>query len=186
MRVLNRIPAYAAACAALFLPSISQAGTPTPSIPVDIVVRPADAVAAAATAVPTLSQNLLIALGLLLAVIALRTLQRQQGAKKLLGLVILGSGMAIGGAGIERTIASGTSIPNGDICTAGGKVPYFAQFENQIFSNFCPNDMVITNYEMAPNQFCSDLDVSSSGCPVGTVLAATSGSCTPLPICEDD
>ena len=62
-----------------------------------VTIGPVDA---ASVAVPTMSSSLMIGLGLLLAIIALRALKQYGGAAKVLCLAIFGGGLVVGGIGI--------------------------------------------------------------------------------------
>ncbi|TGD74877.1 hypothetical protein E4634_06705 [Mangrovimicrobium sediminis] len=90
----------------LAMPSIVFAGSAAPMV----VVGPVATAGAGATAVPTMSASLMIALGLLLAVVALRFLRQKGVAQKMLSLVVLGSGVAIGGLGVQETRATSVTV----------------------------------------------------------------------------
>ena len=136
--------------------------------------------------VPTLSGNLQIALGLLLAVIAFRMLKNQRGAQKLFSLLVLGGGLVISGIGVDRTLA--VVDPNlvpaaGAVCTQAGPLPY-NPFEDSTLENQCANAIEIKSI-IAPE--CADFDTESANCKVGQVLTATGpgSSCAYLPKCND-
>jgi hypothetical protein len=78
------------------------------------------AVDPAAAAVPTMSSSLMIGLGLLLAIIALRALKQYGGTAKLLCLITFGGGLAVGGIGVERSLATQSSTSFlGNVCEGG-------------------------------------------------------------------
>jgi hypothetical protein len=91
------------ASALLALPSLVQAGTATTG---SFTFTPGAAAASTATAVPALSDALLVALGLLLVVIAIRTLKANRGYQKFLSIAVLAGGLVIGGLGAETSIAT--------------------------------------------------------------------------------
>jgi hypothetical protein len=113
----------------------------------------------AATSVPVLSDALLVTLGLLLVVIAIRTLKGNRGYQKLLSVAVLAGGVLIGGLGAERTIANGGELfitgQNGLSC----QEPSGADF----------------------NPYSGGTSKVKNGCNVpGTVKATVSGGCLPL------
>jgi len=109
----NRYGMIKATTATLFglLPSLAFAGSPT------VTLGPF--AGASVTPVPALSDGLLIALGVVLAVVALRTIRQKLVYQKVLSVVLLGCGLVIGGMGVERTVATTTTpiLPESDLCS---------------------------------------------------------------------
>jgi hypothetical protein len=137
----------------------------------------------AATQVPTLSGYLLIVLGLLLAVIAFRTLRSNRGAQKILSILVLGGGLIISGIGVDRTLATAGPIietAEGTDCTAGGDIRYGADEGPTNLLNGCGNSLVISDIY---SEDCT-LDTSTAGCQVKNVLLA--GDSCSLPQCLEE
>ena len=138
-----------------------------------------------ATPVPTASGYLLIVLGLLLAVIAFRTLRNNQGAHKLLGILVLGGGLVISGIGVDRTIAGNIqqTLPVEEAaCTSDTDLQYNSQRDVDVtLENKCGNLIEIKGFSTTR---CSgsSLDTENAGCKEGQVLAKD-GVCTFLPKC---
>ena len=96
------------------LPAMAFAGTASPSVMLG-------AGGLATTPVPALSDGLLIALGLLLAVIALRTIRQKVVYQKILSFTLLACGLVVGGMGVERSVAT-TATPimeESNLCGGG-------------------------------------------------------------------
>ncbi|MFT4518821.1 MAG: hypothetical protein ACI9JM_001206 [Halioglobus sp.] len=121
----------------------------------------------AATAVPTMTDGILIALGLMLVVIALRAFQGQQASQKFLSVLILGGGLLVGGLGVDRTLATQSPVtPTENECTQGGTVALNEGFRSgNKFTNNCPAAMTITAYNLP----CPGVDVVQVT-PVGTSI----------------
>lgn len=120
-----------------------------------------------ATAVPTMTDGILIALGLMLVVIALRAFQGQLASQKFLSVLILSGGLLVGGLGVDRTLATQSPVtPSENECTQGGTVALESSFRlgNQ-FTNGCPAAMTITAYNLA----CPSVD-QVEVTPVGTSI----------------
>ncbi|MDH4042637.1 MAG: midcut-by-XrtH protein [Gammaproteobacteria bacterium] len=132
-----------------------------------------------AASVPTLSGTMLLVLGLLLAVLALRLLRDQRGAHKLLSWVILGGGLVIGGVGAERAYAPPPGIVVAEpYCTTEGAINYY-EYEQTPLMNACPNAIQIKRISAS-----CQLDYAAAGCKQGQVLAP-GASCNDLPRCVD-
>lgn len=162
----------AAVTSLLVASSLAQAGAPAAFVNFTPV---------AANPVPALSGYVLIALGLLLAVIAVRTLRNNEGAQKILSIMVLGGGLIISGVGADRTLAGLTPIIETipvDEC-AGGSVRYGPNEGATDLKNSCSNSIEITGFE---TQFCT-LDTASAACKVNGVLLA--GDSCSLPLCLD-
>jgi len=167
---LNRFAHLLAIPAVLGLPTIAHA-----SNPITVVVGPTLQAAAVAVPVPTMTENLLIALGLLLMVFAFRALRNRQGAQKLLSLLLLGGGVAIAGLGVERTMAvdaGGTVTAEGSPCTTSGPLPvYYPEGGEWTLENTCPNDITI-------------ISITGGGCtPGGTYSCAVDDVLEPAGTC---
>jgi IPTL-CTERM motif len=134
----------------------------------------------AAAPVPTVSGYLLIVLGLLLAVIAFRTLRNNQGAQKLLGVLVLGGGLIISGVGVDRTLANPENvIAEGAVCTSDGPISYSPFYlSNRGLQNSCNNPIEIKGFS---GNGCQ-LDTANANCKQGQVLAEGE-VCTYLPKC---
>lgn len=162
----------AAVTSLLVASSLAQAGGPIAFVNFTPV---------AANPVPALSGYLLIALGLLLSVIAVRTLRNNEGAQKILSIMVLGGGLIISGVGADRTLAgfeNTVTIEGGD-CAASGDIQYNLQDGNTNLQNSCSNSIEITDFE---TPFCT-LDEESAECKVNGVLLA--GDSCSLPLCLD-
>lgn len=188
MLALDRFYRLSVLAALVLAPSLASAGVPSASVIVGPPSATAAAAAAAVVAVPTLTDSLLVVLGLLLIVVAVRTLQSQRGAHKLLSVLVLGGGLVVGGVGVERAVASITVTASGDVCTADGSIPYDPGVYSSL-GNGCPNIIEIKEF-MEPEETSCVLDYDSAGCAVGDQLAAKDGEtidfCGPLPqvICD--
>jgi len=104
----------------------------------------------AATAVPAMTDGLLIALGLMLIVIAIRAYQGRLAYQKFLSVLILGGGLLVGGLGVDRTLATQVPVtPSENECTQGGTVALESsgRSDNK-FSNACDAAMTITAYNL--------------------------------------
>lgn len=134
----------------------------------------------ATSPVPSMSGYLLIVLGLLLAVIAFRTLRNNPGAHKLLGVLVLGGGLVIGGVGVDQALASPTNvIAEGEACTSDNAIGYSANFQhNRGLQNSCNNPIEIKGFSSSD----CDLDEANANCKQGQVLAEGE-ICSYLPKC---
>jgi hypothetical protein len=157
----------------LVVSSLVQAGSPSSSA---VIVGPL-----ATSSVPTLSGNLLIVLGLLLAVIAARTLRNNQGAQKLLSILVLGGGLIISGIGVDRTMAIvvNTVTATGSVCTQTGPLQYTASVNTKL-QNDCTNSIAIKGFS---TNCTYGLNTATAVCKQGDVLTAGS-SCSYLPLCN--
>ncbi|QFU74852.1 hypothetical protein EY643_03885 [Halioglobus maricola] len=96
--------------------SISHAGVLPPSVVSTITLAPTplpappaapDAGAMApAVPVPVMDSVMLLAVGLLLMVVAIRFLRHSKASQKIMSIALLGAGLVLGGAGAERTVAA--------------------------------------------------------------------------------
>lgn len=174
MKISKFIPYSLAGVALLSASSLSIAQGVT-----SVVVGPLGASASAP--IPTLTDNLLIALGLLLAVVAVRVLRSQRSTQKFLSLVLLGSGLLIGAIGVDRSIAGVAGVvAMGDVCTQAGPIDYNPNAPISL-QNGCTVDIEIRSFSSTE---CI-LDTESAACTVGQVLAPE-GICNPLPQCEGE
>jgi len=134
-----------------------------------------------ATSVPTLSGILLIVLGMLLAVIAFRTLPNNEGAQRLLSILVLGGGLIISGVGVDRTLAVPDTLPaSGGVCTQAGPLPSYYPYVDIRLQNDCGNSIQIIDFR---DDDCPiGLDEDAANCKRGQVLTSGS-SCSFLPKC---
>ncbi len=142
---------------------------------------------ASAAAVPALGSGLLIVLGLLLAVIAARTLRSDKTAQKLLSVAVLGGGLMLSGLGVDRALAAiaiSEAIISGDGCTNPHVIPYTSDSTDTMLINECPNSMKIEGFLVGGcnSEAGYALDLASANCKVGQVLSS-GGSCEYLPRC---
>tara|TARA_R110001599_G_scaffold3596_4_gene19838 strand:- start:20065 stop:20634 length:570 start_codon:yes stop_codon:yes gene_type:complete len=160
--VAGHTPLYGAALALLALAPVSHAGTPG-----GVILGPASA-----TAVPTLTPSTLIALGVVLAVIALRVLRQNGGAQKIVSIALLGSGALLGGFGVERTLATSAATLADATCETAtinvsfGNLRGFNSSENTV-NNQCGRDLQVVEYTFTCGQMGTFND---NGAPVGTVI----------------
>lgn len=125
--------------------------------------------------VPTLSNSMLVVLGVLMAVIAVRVIRSGSGAmNKLAGAILVIGGVMSGGYGIDNTLASGSITVSGSACSTGDTLSFPAMYSNS-FSNACPNSVSITRIETP----CKEPVTGT--CKVGRVVASQA-SCQ-LPYC---
>ena len=160
---------HTSAFAGLFLASsLVQAGTQT-----SVIVGPAS------VNVPTLNGSMLVALGLLLAVIAVRVLRSKQGTHRLLSWLVLGVGLIVGGIGVQRSeaLTSGSVTAEGAVCAADGPV-FYNPLGDVVLNNACSNRIEIKSFSVPIN--CT-LE-TDAGCKQGQVLEA-GASCSFLPRC---
>lgn len=149
---------FAASAAALASPA-SLAGSGS------VVLGPVSA-----TAVPTLTPAIMIALGGMLAVIGLRVLRQHGGAQKVVSVALLAGGALVGGFGVDRTLATGAvPLSNADCDAATITVNYQRNVTDQqnAVSNQCGRDLQVKEYPFscpAPSVFIDN------GAPVGTVI----------------
>jgi hypothetical protein len=108
-------------------PSFALAGTSAITAVIGPVGGGSNAVTAA---VPTMSNGLMVVLGVVLAVVAWRFLKNSSALQKVVSAVLLGGGLLVGGAGIESTQATGTFIyDDNSICEGATTEPF--QFINE-------------------------------------------------------
>ncbi|MFT4521019.1 MAG: hypothetical protein ACI9JM_003430 [Halioglobus sp.] len=165
-------------CSAVFtlgmiaFPSLVQAGTTTAfSITFEVP----------ATAVPALSNPLLIALGLLLVVLAARTLHANKGAQKFLSVALMAGGLAIGGVGVDRAVAQGAVSyifgPEDRGCEDVESVGYNRLFSGNSVVNNCDDTATVTAFS---NSVCFPIN-DDGDCG----QLAPGASCT-LPTANDE
>ena len=120
-----------------------------------------------ATPVPTMTDGLLIALGLLLAVIAIRALKGQLVHQKILSVLLLGGGLLVGGLGVERSFATQVPVvPVANECEVGGTAALeSAGRSDNKFTNSCEEAMTITAYSLGCGE-AEEVEVT----PVGTSI----------------
>lgn len=126
----------------------------------------------------------MIALGLLLAVVALRMLQGRAQRERIVSALLcggmLGGGLVVAGLGVSEVVATNdTIVPVESECTTGGTQPYVTQNRTDgRLQNDCPNALTITGYSL--NCDVSEVEVQVS--PVGTEIP--SGEAADLNYCE--
>lgn len=165
-----------AALGLAFLSPAALAGTQS-----GIVTYLPSSLLGAATAVPTMSGNILIALGLIMAVIALRFLGGR-AQQKALSLTILGAGLAIGGLGVQETLATSSIYVSNDECNTGGSQPIIELGRYSYFTNQC--DVPVTLVSTVLN--CPNGYAPAPGAANGTELApqGQEGSQVQLAYCQ--
>ena len=117
--------------------------------------------------VPTLGNGMLVILGVLMAVIALRVIGSGQGAlNKIASVTILSSGLLLSGYGIENSIAGGSSVnASGGNCGTGATLRYDPNvFQN--FNNQCSIPVFITDTSVS----CYDSAVEERGCSENDII----------------
>lgn len=135
---------------------------------------------AAFSPVPAMSETMLIALGVLLVVMAMRFMRESKGAlKSVVGAVFI-SGLLMGGYGIDRTLATGELTVTGNECTQGGNQGFdgtrLAWLESQ-----CANPIIVTEIRDCQNP--SYEDPGQPDCLVNTILGSSGDRCH-MPRCE--
>lgn len=138
------------------------------------------AVDPAVAAVPTMSSSLMIGLGLLLAIIAARALKQYGGVTKLLCLVTLGGGLAIGGIGVERSMATISFTDDvGDICEGGTAMVTDVREggEPSLIENNCESttyEIISYHLHCSPGeQIVANGDVGTTHAPGSTAILNT-------------
>jgi len=123
-------------------------------------------------AVPTMSNSLMIGLGLLLAVIALRVLKQRDDAARVLSVALLGGGLLIGSLGVERSMAtfSGVNTEPGGVCDGGTQeIVTGRAFDENYLENTCETTPIqIKSYQLP----CSSAEQITYNGDVGTVIPA--------------
>lgn len=176
------IPRILSVASLFMVSSLAQAGSSG-----GVIVAPGavGAGAATATSVPTLSSSLLIVLGILLAVVAFRTLRSNNNAQKLLSILVMGGGLVLGGFGVDRVIADlGPVTISEGACSAETMIPYntAGNAEIRALQNDCPGPMEVKGFA-TPHCPPEEFDLSSADCKAGAVLPADGGQCSSLPKC---
>lgn len=138
-------------------------------------------------AVPTLGTSALIALGVLLAIIALRA-SRGGSAGRAAAVALFSAGLISGGLGVERTLATSSfSVTSEGDCETGGRYLMTTRGGN-IFTNDCPNPMRILGYSFEnPANTCTlvpNNGESAPACVIGSPVAA--GDQCALALCDFD
>ncbi|GAB3319344.1 midcut-by-XrtH protein [Haliea atlantica] len=138
-------------------------------------------------AVPTLGTTALIALGGLLAIIALRAF-RGGAAGRAAAVALFSAGLISGGLGVERSLATSSfSVTSAGDCETGGTYAMYERGGN-IFTNDCPNPMRILGYRFQnPEQQCTLVPNEGEGVPACTLNSpvASGGQCA-LPLCAPE
>lgn len=164
------------AAALLPLSSGALAGTPSATV----TYLPSSLVSA--TAVPAMSNSLLIVLGLLLAVIAFRTLKGRAGYQKALSVVLLGGGLVVGGMGVERTIATTSVYAGKGGCESGDTISFDANNPSDnrsvYFYNECKGPVTLVDIRVRCNPGWTYMPEA----PEGTKVDAQSSA--QLPWCQ--
>lgn len=125
--------------------------------------------------VPTLSNSMLVLLGVLMAVIAVRVIRSGSGAmNKIAGTVLVIGGVISSGYGIDSTLASGSITVTGSACTTGDTRSFPPTYSNTFF-NECSGSVTITEIELP----CKEIVTGT--CKVGGIVGAKN-SCQ-LPFC---
>lgn len=142
---------------------------------------------ASVTAVPALTPAMMIGLGILLAVIAVRVLRKSGFAQRVASLLLIGGAGVVGGLGVERTIATHvlntSDAVGGDCDSATIVVEYQGSVDGRFDSNLtnsCSIDLEILDYDL----LCSGGAIfNDNGSPVGTIVAE--GEQVPVAYCEE-
>ncbi|MFK7977115.1 MAG: hypothetical protein AB8C02_13355 [Halioglobus sp.] len=143
------------------LPAAAMAGPP-----------PVVVVSGSGISIPTMTQNMSIALGLLLVVVGLRFLKQYGAAQKVLSVLLVGGGLALGALSVERPHASAFGVfDGGDACNGG---PQSLNVGNAFaitgFENGCAaTDITIVAYNNYP---CLAADQVKDDADVGDVISA--------------
>jgi hypothetical protein len=172
--------ASSVAVAIAAMPSIALAGSPM------VIVGPVGA-AAGATAVPTMGGTLLIALGAVLAVVAFRFLKQKGLQQKVMSLLILGSGLVIGGFGVKETQATSVTVSVESSVCSGATVSLLPDRGDgydpsaQLFNDCESASIQVKSYEGYP---CPAEDLVNQGAGPGDVIAA--GDSALLSYCPSD
>jgi hypothetical protein len=177
-------------CLSLFTLDV-QAGA---SVPGTISLGPASAAPVTpATPVPFMDSSLLIVLGIMLLVISYRFLRQNKTAHKVLSVVLLGGGLAVGGLGVEKSVAVGPTIKMvAPDCES--TVISFEGREPTVIDNDCTAELTILSIDVTlpePN-ICPEykegpwpFEGESTLCQEGNKLAAGAQCATPYYI-EDN
>lgn len=163
------------AVAIALLPTSVLAGTP-------VVV-----VMGSGPTIPTMSQNMMIALGVLLAVIGLRFLQQKGGAQKMLSLLLLGGGLTLGGFAVEKTQATDAGFSDGGTACGGGQESQSIRDPiggGLLFNSCSATDLVVVAYNGYP---CSASEQIKANADVGdTIRVGESGTLNRCPAVAAD
>ncbi|TDG14026.1 hypothetical protein E2F43_11090 [Seongchinamella unica] len=148
-----------------------------------VILGPPGAAPGAVAAVPAMGTSAMIALGLLMAVIALRFLQQKGMTQKVLSVTLLGGGLALTGLGVDNATATTTAVvPTESSLCAGGQELFHDQrsgigggtLENQCASatlevlgyrlNCPPEVQVVTDADVG-TQIPPGATVTMNACP---------------------
>ncbi|EED36025.1 hypothetical protein NOR51B_1973 [Luminiphilus syltensis NOR5-1B] len=120
-----------------------------------------------------MSSGVLIALGIVLAVVAIRVLKHSAINQRIAGAVVLGGGLLAVGLGVQDTLATGTFLNvSGNSCSSTSTINVMSSTileEGNSIENQCSIDIEIKSYDFTctpPSVFVDD------GAPVGTIIAA--------------
>ncbi len=144
-------------------PASALAGTTPPVVVV---------AGAGAPGIPTMSTNLMIALGVLLAVVALRFLQQRGNAQKFLSLLLLGGGLTLGGLGIDQTRATDAGFSDGSTACGGGQESQNIRDPfggGTLFNSCSETNLVVVAYLNYP---CSSAEQIKVDADVGDIITA--------------
>lgn len=134
------------------------------SVPASVTVG-----AVGSTAVPTMSDGLMIGLGLLLAMIALRALKQYGGTARMMCLAVFGGGLAISAIGVDNSMATYSGVSSESSACDGGTEtivtgrPYDANY----LQNHCAGAIQVKSYDLP----CPASVQIKSGGDVGTIIA---------------
>ncbi len=138
----------------MMMSSVVYAGFPTPNAGAMVTFGTPVAGAATVVPVPALSSGLLIGLGLLLLVIGVRVLKQHNTLHRPLVFALMSAGLAIGGLGVERVIATSViyiGVEN-DICSNGTTTVDMSdvdQGNRGSLANFCESKVLtIISYDL--------------------------------------
>lgn len=140
-------------------------------IPVAAVAGPPPVVVVGGSAVgiPTLTPTMTIALGLLLIVVGMRFLKQHGGAQKVLSLLLMGGGLALGLVAVERPQASSFGFFEGSTACNGGQqsIGPGSAFADIDLENGCnATNLTIVAYDNYPctaaEQIKSDADIGDT------------------------
>ncbi|QFU74853.1 hypothetical protein EY643_03890 [Halioglobus maricola] len=120
-------------------PSAPDAGAMAPAVPV-----------------PVMDSVLLVAVGLLLMVVAIRFLRNSKATQKIMSIALLGTGLLLGGVGADRTVAAlYTDVPIAPNCEGA--------------------DIVLDGFE--PSQVVNDCDTAQDIETINAVITESDDEC---------
>lgn len=122
--------------------------------------------------IPTMSQNLAIAMGVLLAVVGLRFLKQKGGAQKMLSLLLLGGGLTLSGVGIDKTQATDAGFSDGSTACGGGQESQSIRDPfggGTLFNSCSATSLLVVGYSGYP---CPPEEQITANADVGDVIPA--------------